>query len=125
MKARNSAGLSSQSSFFNAALTQPPAVTVSFEQVTYSVDEGQNVAILLDDDPLRTITVTNQNGAPDADYSGILSDVTFNSVETRLTITLTATDDSEVDDGENVALSCGTQEHCLLKLFEPYLRLDY
>ena len=69
------------------------------------------IAILLDDDPLRSvtvpITVTNQNGAPDADYSGIRSDVTFNSEETRLTITLKATDDSEVEDGENVALSAG------------------
>ena len=41
VKARNSAGLSPESSYFQARVPQPPAVTVSFEQATYAVAEGR------------------------------------------------------------------------------------
>ena len=113
VRARNEAGLSGQSNHFEVETPQPPAVTVSFEQATYTVGEGQNVsvAILLDVDPERSVTipltVSNQDGASYSDYSAVPSEVTFNSGDTRLTITITATDDGEDDDGESLVLALG------------------
>ena len=113
VKARNAAGLSSQSGYFDARLPQPPAVTVSFEEATHTVEEGQSVSIgvTLSADPERTVTipvtVSGQDGASEADYSGAPSEVTFSAGETRQDITLTATDDAADDDGESVLLSLG------------------
>ena len=114
VKARNAAGLSSQSTYFDARIPQPPEVTVSFEQAIHSVEEGQSAAItvLLDTDPQRDVSIpivaAGQDGASGADYSGVPSEVTFIAGETRQVITLTATDDSEDDDGESVKLDFGT-----------------
>ena len=113
IKARNAAGLSPQSSYFDARLPQPPAVSVSFDQATYTVGEGDSVAVtvVLDTDPQRTVSIpivaTNQGDASDADRSGIPSEVTFNAGETRQAITIMATDDEADDDGESVLLSFG------------------
>ena len=59
VKARNEGGLSPQSSYFDARLPQPPAVTVSFAQATYAVGEGDNVAVavVLGADPERTVNI--------------------------------------------------------------------
>ena len=91
-----------------------PAVEVSFGASTYTVAEGGTVtvAVTLDVDPERTvvvpITVTNQGGATNVDYSGVPPDVTFNSGDTSQTVTITATDDSVVDGGESIKLGFGT-----------------
>ena len=90
-----------------------PAVTVSFEQASYSVAEGDTVAVkvTLSADPERTVTVpiltTNQGGATASDYS-VPTQVVFNSGDTEKSITFAATDDSVDDDGESVELSLGT-----------------
>ena len=113
IKARNANSLSPQSSYFDAWVPQPPAVTVSFEQATHEVEEGHSVdvTVLLDTDPERDVSIpivaTSQDEASAADYSGVPSDVSFSAGETRQTITLTATDDTEDDNGESVLLSFG------------------
>ena len=93
-----------------------PAVTVSYRQAAYSVEEGRIVIITikLSADPERTVTIpiskANQGGATDADYTGVFADtsVTFNSGETVKFIPFTAINDGEDDDGESVLLGFGT-----------------
>ena len=91
-----------------------PEVTVSFGLSAYSVAEGDTVAVTvtLSADPERTVTIpitkSNQNGASDADYSGVPASVTFNSGETSKSFTFTAAQDTVDDDGESVELGLGT-----------------
>ena len=93
-----------------------PAVTVSYRQAAYSVEEGriEIITIKLSADPERTVTIpiskANQGGATDADYTGVFADtsVTFNSGETVKFIPFTAISDGEDDDGESVLLGFGT-----------------
>ncbi|MDE0337568.1 MAG: hypothetical protein OXI80_07845, partial [Caldilineaceae bacterium] len=91
-----------------------PAVTVSYEQSSYTVSEDSSVTVkvILSADPERTVTVpvakTNQDGASDADYSGVPVNVTFNSGETENSFTFMAVDDTNDDDGESVKLAFGT-----------------
>ena len=96
-----------------SVMTTPPvAVVVQFAQSSYTVDEGSAVAVTvqLDKDPERTVTVpivaSGRGGAGPHDYA-VPSDVTFNSGETQKTITFTATQDSEDDEGEWVRLTFG------------------
>ena len=98
----------------HATATCPtPPVTVDFGQASYTVAEGSSEAMTmtLSADPQRTVVVpisaTNQGGATSADYS-VPASVTFNSGETSKTITFTATDDTDHDDGEWVELTFGT-----------------
>ena len=90
-----------------------PSVTVSFEQASYTVAEGDSVTIkvTLSADPDRTVTIlltkTNQGGATASDYSGVPSNVVFNSGDTEKTFSFAATDDSVDDDGESVKLGFG------------------
>ena len=83
-----------------------PAVRVSFEQGTYTVDEGSTVTVTLNADPERTVTIpittTDQGGASSADYSGVPANVTFNAGDTEVDINFTATQDTVNDDGESV-----------------------
>ena len=86
-----------------------PPVTVSFELAAYSVAEGGSVdvKVKLSADPERTVSITitrSNNGAVDADYSGVPMTVSFASGETEKTITFAATDDSFNDDDETVTL---------------------
>ncbi len=110
IKARNSAGLSPQSGYFNADVPQPPELVVSFQEATYAVDEGESVvvAVILDRDPEREVVIdiipVGQGGASDADYTVAADSVTFNAGETRKEFTVTAADDTEDDDGESVLL---------------------
>ena len=90
-------------------------VTVSFDQATYTVDEGDtvDVTVTLNRDPERTvvisITKTNQGGAVNGDYRGVPGSVTFNSGgDTEQTFTVTARPDDDNDDGESVKLTFGT-----------------
>ena len=92
----------------------PATVTVSFGAATYTVVEGASVTVTvdLDLDPERQVTIpitaTNEGGATNADYSGVLPTVTFNSGDTSKTLTFTATQDTADDDGERVKLAFGT-----------------
>ena len=66
-----------------------PSVRVSFEQGSYSVDEGDTVTVkvTLNANPERTVTIpmttTDQDGASSADYSGVPASVTFNQMTRR------------------------------------------
>ena len=98
-------------------------VIVSFGQATYSVDESDDssttnmtenevaVKVTLSADPERSVTIpitkTNEGGALDGDYSGVPESVTFASGDTEKTITFTAVDDADNDDGESVKLGFG------------------
>ena len=91
-----------------------PQVTVSFGAGAYTVPEGGTVTVTvtLSADPERTVviplTATNQGNASAADYSVPLS-VTFNTGELSKTITFTATQDTDDDDGESVLLAIATR----------------
>ena len=91
-----------------------PAVTVSYEQGTYTVAEGSSVTVKvkLSVAPERTVTVpinkAPQGGAATADYSGVPTSVTFNSTDTEKTFSFAAASDSVDDDGESVKLTFGT-----------------
>ena len=90
-----------------------PSVTANFEQSSYNVTEGGDVsiAVTLSADPERSvaipITTTNQGTATDADYSGVPLEVTFESGDTEVTFTFTATEDLVDDDGEWVKVTFG------------------
>ena len=90
-----------------------PQVTVQFAQAAYTVAEGgtQAVTVRLSADPERTVviplTATDQGTTSSTDYSVPLS-VTFNTGELSKTITFTATQDADDDDGESVLLGFGT-----------------
>ena len=90
-----------------------PTVTVNFEQDSYTVAEGNSVAIkaTLNADPERTVTIpltkTGQGGATTADYSGLRQNVVFNSGDTENTLSFTAVNDTSDDDGESVKLTLG------------------
>ena len=90
-----------------------PAVEVSFEQSTYTVAEGSGVTVKvkLNAEPERTVDITlilTNQGASDADYSGVPASLMFGPTDTEKTFTFTAADDAEDDDGESVKLSFGS-----------------
>ena len=95
-------------------LADDPDVTVGFEYGDYSVAEGDSVTVKvkLSKDPKREVVVplvvTNLDGASNSDYSFVPASVTFQSGETEQSFTLSATDDTDDDDGERVRLSFGT-----------------
>ena len=92
----------------------PDSVTVSFEQDTYTVQEGSSVPVKvkLSEDPKRSVTIpitkANQAGATDADYSGVPANLTFDGGDTEKTLSFSAVSDSDNDDGESVKLGFGT-----------------
>ena len=96
------------------ALLVDPVVTVQFSQDSYTVAEGgtQSVTVTLSADPERTVTIPivtmGQDGATDADYSGVPDSVTFISGETEQTFTFTAMQDTVDDEGESVLLGFGS-----------------
>ena len=106
----NLCGVTCPSPYVVTIKDNDPAVTVSFGQAAYTVIEGgsQDIIVSLSDDPQRTvvipITVDEQDGATDDDYSGVPMSVTFNTGETSRTIPFAATYDTIDDDGESVAL---------------------
>ena len=91
-----------------------PAVTVSFKQASYSVAEGDTVAVKvqLNAVPERTVTIpittSNQGGATSADYSGVPSSVTFQSGDMEESFTFTAAQDTVDDDEESVKVGFGS-----------------
>ena len=108
-----SAGSTDETTMFITDDDAPDSVTVSFEQATYTVAEGDtvDVTVTLSEDPERTViiplTKTEQGGASSSDYSGVPTSVTFNAGDTEVDITFTATSDSVDDDGESVKLTFG------------------
>ena len=92
---------------------EDPFVTVMFGASGYTVAEGgtETVTVTLSGDPERTVVIpivaTEAGGASAADYSGVPSSVTFQSGEVSQTLTFTATQDTQDDDDETVALSFG------------------
>ena len=107
-----SAGTTSEATV-NITDDDVPAVTVSYEQPTYTVSENSSVTVTvtLSADPERTVTIpiikTNQGGASDTDYSGVPSGLTFNSGETEKSFSFAATQDTDDDDDESVKLAFG------------------
>ena len=89
-----------------------PAVTVSFEQATYVVDEGESVdvTVKLSADPERTVVIPisrSEANIGSGDYSGVPMSVSFASGETEKIISFVATEDTENDDGESLLLGFG------------------
>ena len=93
---------------------RPTSLTVNFEQSTYTVAEGSNVAVkvTLNDDPEQNVTIrlttTNQDRASNSDYSGVPSSLTFTSGDTEKTFTFRATGNTLDDDDESVLIAFGT-----------------
>ena len=89
-------------------------VTVSFETNSYSVDEGSWVAVkvVLSTPPGRQvvipITKTEYGGITPSDYSGVPSQVIFETGEREKTFDFLATEDMLDDDEEAVALAFGS-----------------
>ena len=65
----------------------------------------------LSDDPERTVTIpvsnSNGTGTSSSDYSGVPSDVTFNSGDTEKTFSFSATQDTDDESEETVMLGFG------------------
>ena len=91
-----------------------PAVTVNFEQETYSVAEGADVTVKVklsaipEREVVVPVTTTNQGGATSSDYSGVPTSVTFQSGDTEKSFTFSADQDTVDDDDESVKLGFGT-----------------
>ena len=88
--------------------------SVSFDQATYSVDEGDavEVKVVLNADPLNTVEIplvaTPQGGADASDFSGVPDFVTFNAGETEKSFTFSAVDEGIAGEGESVKITFGT-----------------
>ena len=90
-----------------------PGYTVLFGAEAYTATEGgapARVSIHLNEpveiEPLEVrLSVRRGGGAMAADYAGIPARVTFDVGERTQTITVSATDDADDDDGERVTLS--------------------
>ena len=86
-------------------------VTVSFDQSTYTVVEGNTVTVKvnLSTDPKRSVRIglnrANQGGIIRGDYSGVPGSVDFSSGQTSKTFTFTASQDTLDDDGESLKLT--------------------
>ena len=95
-------------------VSETTAVIVAFEFGSYSVAEGNDVTVKvqLNTDPAREViipvTTTNQDGASNADYSGVPANVAFQTGDTEKSFTFTASQDTEDDDDESVKLGFGT-----------------
>ena len=95
--------------------TDDPQVTVSFGAALYEVVEGETVTVTvnLSADPERTVDIpiraSNLGGATSpGDYSGVPENLTFNSGDTEMTFTVTATEDDEHElDDEGAQLTFG------------------
>ena len=90
-----------------------PSVTVSFEQSSYTVAEGNTVSVkvVLSANPERPVTIpltkSNQGGATASDYI-VPNSVVFDSGETEKTFDFDATDDALDDDNESVKIGFGS-----------------
>ena len=115
MRATNDDGDGPWSAGGNGGTAALGASELRFGAAAYTAVEGGSsarVTVQLTPGRASAVTIplnrTNQGGATAADYSGIPSSLTFAANETEATFTVTATDDSEDDDGESVRISFGT-----------------
>ena len=90
-------------------------VTATFDAASYAADEGGSVEVTVtlggpfqDKTVTLPLSVTDNGGATNADYSGVPTELVFMPEETEKTFTLTVTDDALDDDDESVTLSFGT-----------------
>ena len=91
------------------------SVSVKFGASSYSATEGgadATVRVQLSGTPAAAVTILltprNLGGATNGDYSVMPASPTFGTSETSKTLTVTAVDDSEDDDGESVEIGFGT-----------------
>ena len=96
----------------NVTTAPPVEVTATFVRASYTVAEGATVDVVvrLSAAPNRQVVIpltAMGQGAVAGDYS-VPSEVTFAGTETEKTVTFTAADDMEDDDGESVQLAFGT-----------------
>ena len=88
-----------------------PALGVTFEDVTYHVVEGNSVdvPVVLSGAPGREVTITvsaePRFGLSSSDYTVSSLNLKFGASDTRKVVTVTATDDSDVDPGEDLLLT--------------------
>ena len=97
-----------------ASTVLPGQTAVTFGASSYTASEGgapATVAVELSAAPSAPVTIpltpSRRGGATAGDYSGVPPNVTFQAGQTRLTFTVTATDDSVDDDGESVRIGFG------------------
>jgi len=102
-----------QDSFTATLVRQPRPVTIEFAKAVYAVTEGgtASVTVRLNHDPERTVTipiiVTPLGGASPLEYTSS-SSVTFTSGgPLSQTVTVTASADSEAEQGEHIVLGLG------------------
>ncbi len=107
-------GLSVDSVAVTVVDDDDPAVTVSFDQESYSVAEGRSVTIRvrLSAVPQRTvvvpITATHLGGVSSSDYSGVPASVSFGNGDSVRSFVFRAAVDRVQDAGESVRLGFGT-----------------
>ena len=102
-----------QDSYTATLVRQPRPVTVEFAKAAYAVTEGgtASVTVRLNHDPERTVTIpiiaTPLGGASPLEYTSS-SSVTFTSGgPLSQTVTVTASADSEAEQGEHIVLGLG------------------
>ena len=87
---------------------------VNFEQLSYTVSEGDSVTVRVTLDSAADaqvdipITATNQGGATGADYSAVPTEVTIASGASEGSFTFTAVEDSATDPDESVRFTLGS-----------------
>ena len=91
------------------------AARVNFGASSYNATEGGAAASVVVElsqaagsEVEIEVTATNQGTTSDDDYSGVPVTLTFGATETSKTVSVTAANDSEDDDGESVQLGFGT-----------------
>ena len=111
---RDSGAIDSPPPWLTVDRGNPCNPRASFDAATFSVTEGEVVTVTVElaraatDTVTIPINVTHNGGASEDDYSGEPENVIFNSGEMSKTFTITATDDSDNDDGESLTLRFGT-----------------
>ena len=101
-----------------------PDVTATFLRTAYVVDEADDpdttnkvenqveIKVSLSAAPEREVviplTTFNQNGATDADYTGVPASLTFSATDTEQSFTFTAVDNDESHGTKSVRVSLGT-----------------
>ena len=113
---RDSGAIGSPPSWLTVDRRDPCKPRASFDAATFSVTEGEVVTVTVElalaavEAVTIPIAVTHNDGASAADYSlePASSSLTFDIGEVSKPFTITATDDSDNDDGESLTLRFGT-----------------
>ena len=113
---RDSGAIDSPPPWLTVSRGNPCTPRAGFNARNFSVTEGEvvTVTVSLEREVEETVTipiaVTHNDGASAADYSlePASSSLTFDIGEMSKTFTITATDDSDNDDGESLTLRFGT-----------------